>query len=372
MDQIQKTILNLKTVYNSLETIKNDIIDFDKIIQQVISILEIPDNIEHELAKLDDLLFLVDKTLMAISIIPAIATPTKVIDQIVKDIKLIVHPQKVNVEKIDNKYIEPIRDKVEEFHNRIEHIINEIDNIDDKLLDSINKLEKIIVLIKDNHELLNTLLTICNECDPIIQTTNTILIVIIQSINQIKGQFNKIIQLCKLKQINNDINVVISKLHFIDQMVKPVNKVLDEKITIPYSVKVKVQVPKTKKVKDWKSFWNFVWKEVTVWEWEWKVETQNFSFTVNQVLSGIDGIIEELEKEFEKEVNKIINPILKSVNLEIKIPSIPGLEQIEKELNSLKDLVEINSLNKLEQDLEDFVKNINQLCNSLDKINKLI
>jgi hypothetical protein len=315
MEQLHK---NLSILTQKLQLLDDLTAKFQKL-------LEIPDEIEAKLGELDNLVASVDRVLLLISIIPAINTEVKAIEKIVKSSQDLIHSSKIKVENLDNKYIEPIREQITDFRSRLQHLIQDI-----------NKLKEIQDLPAP-------------ELNPIIEE-------IIKLIAELETPLQDIVN-SQLFKISQDTEQFLSQLHFIDIMISPVNTALKEKITVPYSFKVKVKVPKTKKVKDWTSFWNFVWKDVTVWDWDWQVKTENFTFTVKEILDGIKGIIDEVIGELEKEANKILDPIIKSLNLNIQLPGLSCLNSIEEEINKLIkfDLTKIEKFEKSLINLTDFI-----------------
>lgn len=134
---------------------------------------------------------------------------------------------------------------------------------------------------------------------------------------------------------------------------KPLEDVLNKKITVDYPSKVKVRTPKKKKVKNWKNAFKFVWKHVTIWEWEWKVQTKKFSYTVQQILNELN-VLDPVEELLQKEAEKVLKPVLKKVGFKFKL-EIPYLDQAEKKISNLRnsiDMTTVRALNKALDELE--------------------
>ena len=311
---------------HNITLLRTKLDSFNLLLSKFIQFLNIPDDIEHQLAKLDELLLLVDKILVLISIIPPITAEAKSLDEIVKSIYQIVNAQKIKLETIDNRYIEPIRDQFQELSQQLTFVIQKLDYLNAHL----------------------------SQLPPsAIPPLNHVILEILKSIDKLHND--------KLISISEDIMQLLNKVQFLSTMLNPLAKVLKEKISIPYSYRIKVKVPKTKKVKDFSSFCNFVWKEVNVIEWDWQVKTETFTFTVKEIFDGIQHIIDEVMVQLEREANEIIEPILKVINLKIELPGIPGIEHIEKELEKLAHFEMIN--------VDNFENSLNNLVILMDKLN---
>lgn len=135
---------------------------------------------------------------------------------------------KIQVENFDNKYLEPIRSQINDFRSRLQQLIAEINKI---------------TSFKDL---------------PVVKL-NSIIGEIITVITIIEKSLQEVIH-SKLFQIGRQVYNLLNKLYLLEQVIDPVNIALQEKITVPYSIKVIVKFPKRKKVKYWISFWNFIWK----------------------------------------------------------------------------------------------------------------
>ena len=290
--------------------------DLEDVLCNVNKVLEIPDDIEHKVINLETDIQTLQKLLRLISLIPAIKTPIISLEKVVQPVYDMVESIKSNISLLDNNYVNPIRLKIQEFILRIQ------------------RAESSLLLVKDvpNEEHINFLVKELIKAISIVE--KPLMEVGSNGVVKMLGEFDK-----ALKDVN-----------FIDNMFRPVEKVLDEKITIPYSFKVKVKVPKTKKIKSWTTFWNFVWKEVTVWEWDWQIKTQYFTFTVNQILSGVDAIQKVIDLLKEK-VDELLDPILKILHFDIQIPGLPSLDNLTQEIQKLIS-INIKPLDNIESSIE--------------------
>jgi hypothetical protein len=126
-------------------------------------------------------------------------------------------------------------------------------------------------------------------------------------------------------------------------------------------VKVRVKVPKKKRVKSWESLWKYVWKTVIVWEYEWRTETQYIIFTINQVMKGLEDLYDELMKKLEEEVNKVLDPILDKLDLNIDFDEMLGLDKIEKEINKLRNNINIGFIDVFEENLLNLVLEMDKI-----------
>ena len=300
---LTKNIYQLK---NNLTNVNDKINSFGKFIKTVIDMLEIPNEVERKLSKLDNMLFHLDQLLLVVSIIPPISNGAKHLRIIVSSLKNITHSQKNKIEKINNGYIEPIRDKISNFHGRIQYTNEEINNFCKILNTFRHKFNKNIELIKNikiNNKMnyqskLIALNLVYDECTFSVSTMNNMLNIIIKSIDKINYQLKRVKNRCiKLKTISNDINKVIKKLNYINKVICPLSNILDKKVVISYNMKVKVKKLKKKKIKKWKSSTKFIWNTVTVWEWKWELKTIAITFTINQILNDIDIAMNSIKKK---------------------------------------------------------------------------
>ena len=99
-----------------------------------------------------------------------------------------------------------------------------------------------------------------------------------------------------------------------------------------------------------------------------------FSFTIDQILNGLTREIKPVMDLFNKAMDAILNPLLKALNLDIKLPEIPGLNVL-KELASHHITAAFDSitgtLNDLINKLNVFTDVIKQLQEIIDKINEI-
>ena len=98
----------------------------------------------------------------------------------------------------------------------------------------------------------------------------------------------------------------------IEGVVLKLGKILDQKITIGFPVSVKMPIKVKIKTKEWynplKWRWKISWK---ITGYKDVLQTKNFSFTVRQILKGIDTGFSKLNKLFLDKVMKLVDPILK-------------------------------------------------------------
>ena len=284
------------------------------------TVLEIPDQLEHKIIILSQNVHTLNQLLSILSIIPALKTPISLFQKVLGPIDKTIGSVRDKISKMDNTYVDPVRSEIQEFNERISHGVDSLKLLDKKFSSLPTDVQK---KANSSIEILVNLIDVLEK--PIVSLSNS-----------------------KLVDMLVEVENLLETVNVLDVMMRPVEKALDVKISIPYSVKVKV--PKTKKVKDWKSFWNFVWKEVQVWEWE--IKTVNYTFTVREIIKGVDVIREVLDL-LEKEVDKVMDPVLKGLGLDVEIPGL-GLDGVEKEIGKLLG-VDLEGVKKVEKALEEVI-----------------
>lgn len=353
----------------NLIDINNKIKDFDDLVVKIIDILEIPDEIEQHITTLDNMLYYIDKTLLIISVIPSISTQIKILKIGINSLRSVVHPQKNKIETLDNTYIEPIRDTLSVFHEKIKFTTKEIDVLCNNIVKFKHKFNSttnvIMVSRKKTHEMNEKLVKLnltCDECNFSVNKLNGLISNLNHIIDKINYQFRRVKnKYTKLANICKNVVDIVDKLNYLDNMLDPLIDSLNHTVSVPYSFKIKVKKPKQKKIKSWTSFTKFIVKEITVWEWEWDIQTKQFKFTVNQVLKGIDEVddmINIIEDKLRYQANKILNPILKKINFKIDIPPILNIDILEDEINMLKNLLSLDDILRLENSMSELMDEI--------------
>ena len=95
---------------------------------------------------------------------------------------------------------------------------------------------------------------------------------------------------------------------------------------------------------------------------------KKFTFSVKEILTGLPSEVKAIMGKFSDLAMGVVKPILKK--FDIKVPSIPGLSELQAELDNLKNSYDVfkGELNGLEQSAKDFVKHQELISKNLKKI----
>jgi hypothetical protein len=138
-------------------------------------------------------------------VIPSIRSQIKTLNHGVMGIKHVVHPQKIKIEKIDNTYIEPMRERVDDLHNRVELI-------SEKIKEYCNYTTTLIKLINESSISEDRLNLIKNT----VYTVNDYLFNLLSTIDKAEIDMKKVISRCqKLVDIRDRLEKQLSKLELL-------------------------------------------------------------------------------------------------------------------------------------------------------------
>jgi hypothetical protein len=117
-----------------------------------------------------------------------------------------------------------------------------------------------------------------------------------------------------IDRVMNVLNPLISQL-------QAIKKAFNQIIRVPYGGFPKMCTKK-------------VWPGVKVhYPCGWY--TTYFSFSIQQILDGVSGVIKPVMDILDKAMYAVLNPLLKVLNLNIKLPGIPGLDKLKGIVDSL-------------------------------------
>lgn len=147
--------------------------------------------------------------------------------------------------------------------------------------------------------------------------------------------------------IGNSINSFTSEIGSLLAFATDLNSALNHKISVPYGIKV---------TGPWYEPWND------------SVKLEYFTFTVQEIINGIDDIIEEVEDLLMDAVGEFLSPIidkLKSLFSGIEsviLKSVPGLSDLSQYIDSFQNEVDqiIEPFSDLSTDVSNFVTEFSQ------------
>lgn len=357
MDQFDNETLLLKSNLINVESKITRIEHFLVVITNVLSDIVTTKN---HIDWLDTTIKTTNIILQAISIIPPIKIPISLISEMINTLENIEHPQCVRLDNFCTKFIDPIKIQIIGLNEKLTHTtewinscINKINIIHNNIIkyndEQIEKMLPNVIL-----SLKNINITFLNISDRINLTNDKIILV------TDKSQF--------FVSINNATTQTNDKIKSLSETISPLHKSLEQNVSVSYNYHY--ETPKTEKIKGQISFWQAIWDKFITWEK--KVKTKTLVYTVKEILSGIENIIETVVNELEREADKILKPILNVIDLNIKIPDIPNINMLSQILDELEILIDINNISSIIQDLNESETALNKLDESINLNNNLI
>jgi chromosome segregation ATPase len=344
---------DLVTTQKDIDVLLPKITQLDTTLQNTINISNVSKDISENLSTLDDSLNATKAVLLAFSALPVVGSACSTAKTVVSTLQNSVHPVRVKANQFEAK-VKPVRDKLQSLQEKVDKLIKTLKTLKKTVkqmydaVDSVNQ----CVISKDNpDDLRQPLDSFSAGVDAGVQELNRVLEATIQLSEKIASVLKQLEEtLSFVKSVGDDINAAMNKLDVLNQMLKPINSALNHKISITYSFKVKVN----------SSNW------YAPWDWQWK--KQNFSFTVQQIIDGINTGFDEVNDQFMK----LAKETLDSINVDFpKLPSIPGLNQLNKKFDELMTPLTqvIGQIDSFEKQVDQVFERMQALEVSLSKFN---
>lgn len=322
--------------------------DLDDSLNSAISLLQNVKDVSDTLTRLDDSLGVISVVMTALKPVPYIGTVVGAVKPAVDTMKKGVHPVRSKANSLEKK-VKPVREKLQKVEEQVAKAKSKLGELKNKSTAFKEKLEEIYDCNKKRSALafLGAEDKFCAELDPSVRVLDKVLDRANQLADDIDEKIKKVKDACQaLVDIKKPLDDVDDVLKDMSKVLNPIKAALKQKISVPYSVKVKVKVTKKK--------W---WKIFTFWDWKW--ETTTFSFTIQQIMDGIDtgiGFVNDKLMDLAKAV-------LKKFNVDLpQLPKIPGLSQLEDKLEDVMGFI-----GNLEKDLSKFESNISSIFDKLEE-----
>lgn len=343
---------DVKTVYNDLQTIDND--------------LAISQTINNDLKQLDNALNEAVELLEVVSIIPEIGTEASELKNVISTFKKPVDEALVVSNKVES-VVGPIRNAI----GKVEPKIKQIDTILLKLMNAENQFASTLgsaiqcidslpnSTIKSNLD--HELDTAAADVDPAVLKFDAQQVAILNAINKASEEAEDVKHLVMgLTSLQNQINAVMNVLNPLISSLNAVKNVLSHTIRVPYGGYPKVCYKHVLGVKvPYPCGWHTVY----------------FSFSVEQIIKGGLHVIGPVMDLLNKAMNAVLQPVLKALHLSINLPQIPGLSILSDLVNELTSFEGeiitpidnlVNSLNVF----DDMFTSVENFINEIEKINK--
>ena len=364
MEKTVKLMHDISDTEGHTTQIESDVKTIDKELVEIHENLEVSKKINNSLHTLETSLGTASELLFIVGIIPAISTEASVLKRTIDTFK---EPIKGAVKESDavEKIVNPIREKIE----KIEPKVKKVDTV---LLDTMNKENQFVDILGSAEHCINSLPdsvvkskleeqmeAASSTLDPMVLQFDSVQVTLLNSIEEAKKQADQIKSWAQgLINLDVQINRVLDILSPLIKSLKPIAEAFKQTIRVPYG-----GYPKTcyKKVLGVKVPYPCGW------------HTVYFSFTIKQILDGLNGIIKPVMDLLNKAMYAILNPLLKALNLHITLPEIPGLsvlKELKERLTTIFDAV-IGTLDDLLNRLNVFTDFLKQLQEIMDRINEI-
>ena len=323
-DKLKSDLVKLETDSSALEK-KVKAVDDDLI--YIHEKLAIPETLHDRLSTLDSNLKLASDLLGVMRIIPPISTAASNTKRVIDLFREPVSKAKKVSGNID-KRVKPLRTKVHEVEQEVARLDAELQSVienEQALIQSVNHAQVCIVSLPSGavkSESTASLEALSQKADPPVVKTQQAQHVVLEAANTVEGKINQVKKNIKsLLEIDDAIDRVMEVLDPLIRQLQAVKKAFNKIIRVPYG-----GLPKmcTKKV----------WPGVKVhYPCGWY--PAYFSFSIQQILDGVSGVIKPVMDLLDKAMYAVLNPLLKALNLNIKLPGIPGLEKLKETLDAL-------------------------------------
>lgn len=337
---------NLATTNRDIIYLQERIANIQKCVGNSINTLQQSATINSDLTKLDSGLKLMSTVLSPFTVLPSVGTALGVVKKSIDVIEKVVHPIKYVSDKVESA-VKPVRNGLSQINNKITTIQTPLS--DSKEYTSIVRYKfkdvNDCAVSKNNTQIISMLDAFSIPINPVVTKLNNSIdevVYICDAVNCKLGQIEQI--LSPISKISKDLNIVTNVLNDINKALNPLRSALDQKITVPYSVKVKTKL----NAKNW----------MKGKSWKWTTSSQNFTFTVHQILNGINSGIDSVNDALMKGAKDVLN----SLGLKLpSIPTIPGLNELSSLENIMQHLDVLRSLDDLYDELHHIIDNLNSL-----------
>ncbi|RBW59411.1 hypothetical protein DS884_06640 [Tenacibaculum sp. E3R01] len=343
---------DVKTVSQDLQTIDND--------------LTMSKTINTKLKDLDSALSEAVELLEVVSIIPEIGTEASELKNVLSTFKKPID-EALDVSNKVEKVVAPIRnaiEKVEPKVKQIDEVLLKLMNAENQFIATLGGAINCINSLPNSTvktELVNEIDTAAGKVDPVVLTFDDAQIKILNGIAEATEEVEKIKHLVMgLVSLENQINAVMNVLNPLISALNSVKNVLSHTIRVPYGGYPKVCYKHVLGVKvPYPCGWHTVY----------------FSFSVEQIIKGGLSVIGPVMDLLNKAMNAVLQPVLRALNLNIHLPSIPGLSilnDLSEDLNSfvMKAIDPINNLVNELNVFENIYNDVEGFIAEVEKINK--
>lgn len=212
----------------------------------------------------------------------------------------VIEKPAAKLKQIQTSTVDPMKAKLEKFKGVIDKIIDQFNEVDgtldytDKFVLQIRKCverkgdKAIFDTVEENAKKINVEYVKLNKA-------------LIDTNNNVDGVANTMSAMLSmkgtLKKVQNGMKSFDPVVNEVSKVTNEIEKVLNKKITINYLI-------------------------------------DKFTFTVMDILNGIDSVIGKVQDMLMNEAKKLLNPLLNQLG--VQFPEIPGLDELQQQVDDLK------------------------------------
>ena len=289
--------------------------------------LSISETLHNRLSTLDSSLKLASDLLGVVRIIPPISAAASNTKRVIDLFREPVGKAKKVTGNVD-KRIKPIRSKVHEVQQQVAKLDMELKDIIGKeqtLIQSVNHAQICIASLPSGTiktESTGVLEATSAKAAPPVDLTLQAQHAVLEAANTAENKIN---------QIKKDVQSLVEIDAAIDRVMNVINPLIDQLAAIKRAFNKMIRVPyggfpRMCKKKVWPGI-------TTYYPCGW--HTTYISFSIQQILDGVTGVVKPVMDLLDKAMNAVLNPLLKALNLNIKLPDIPGLDKLQGIVDSL-------------------------------------
>lgn len=347
MNQTDRLCARLEDTQEDVDDLRPCVVDLDDSLKSAIRAMQKVKEVSDNLSKLDDDLGTVSTVLTALSPLPVVGPPASVAKKPVDVLKKGVHPVRTKANQFESK-VKPVREKTQQVEEKVALAIQKLDQLKEVAGKFEATLEETQACLKKKNafNLIDQMNKFSSGVRPLVVTTNKGLTTTTTLAKTIKGRLDAVEKTCQsLVDLGEPIGDVMSKLSGLSKALDPIEDALNQKVRVPYSVRIKGE-----------------WYQ----PWKWQVKSQNFEFSVKQVLDGVNTGIEFVNDKLEEGAKAM----LKKLNVRLPyIPNISGLDKIDDALDNVLGFIgQLDSdLGSIGADFDDLTRQLDDLKAQLDK-----
>jgi hypothetical protein len=359
MENTKKLIEDLSTAKVHTIEIEQRIESLDQHLDNIYGDLTISKKINRNFVDLDDALKEASELLAIVSIIPEIGAEAGQAKRVIDEFHGPVHKARKVSDGIEKK-IAPLRRGVKMTDAQVEKLVNVFLNIirgENSSIEMINNVQICISSLGDEkafNEIEMKMDSLSGQVDPKVLKVDQLQVSLINEMNGVEGKISNVIDVIKkFTDISSAIEHALSILDPLIASLKVIKSVFNQTISIPYpsvcSTKGPLGIPIP-----YPCF-------------------EHFSFSIQQLLNGVHGILGPVMDLLNKAMNAILSPLLNALHLNIHLPNIPYIGELENIFSSIESILDpiekdIKSIGDMFSECETIFNNISDELKQLEGI----